>query len=1342
MSLCLNMIVKNESHLIEKTLNNLCSYIKFTYWVICDTGSSDNTVSIIKNFFLKKNIQGEIFHHTWKDFGYNRTLALSAAFNKTDYLLIFDADDSISGNLTIPNLSEDRYGLFFGTESLKYVRPILINNRKKWKFKGILHEYLEPLESVTQLIPINGDYFIISGKDGNRSKNSDKYLNDALLLKKKIDLIESGDIEDIDLLPRYTFYCANSFRDCNDISGAIFYYKKVLEHETWVQEKYISAFNIGNLYEMLKNIEDALLYWYRAITYDKERREAVVKLMSYYYNNKNWFAINCLHENIKNFEIIDISSKLFLHISDIHQNHYFNSIACANISEWMSGYYSCKHLLMRDVHTDITLYNFKCYAYNIHLDPDNKPFLDKLLILFKKYYFSRKELIEHLWNITSKNFKNVYNLDNLCQITDTNTTDIINNNSILKSKHKILLHETSNKILIYTGYMNYLWNDSTLKTSALGGSEKAVIYLSRYFPKNYKIYIAGDTLEEEIDNIKYVNHANLQSLLDTEKFHTIIVSRYISFLEKYSNYKCFQLVLCAHDTIFLNYQNSSNDTDNTLKTFIGIVDCVVCLTEWHQNILLQHHSSIKDANFKIINNGINLSDFENEELNNTAKIKNKFVWSSCSERGLDILLKLWPSILEKIPDATLDICSYNHFPSNDRDLDIKKTIDNYDSIIHHGKLQTDQLYKLLKKSEYWLYTNTFPETSCITSMEMLRSCVICIYYPNAGLVDTIGDYGIKVNTGTEIETILKLSEEDKAMFHKKGKEYSLNCSWELRAQEWSRILNLNNTKKIAIFNSFCFHYEMFGYIIEYCKINNFVLTIYTSFDNTLGWLEFYKNIFQNYQFEIKSVLNFENEREIFDIVFITTDDDYFFKEECITSKCVAVQHTYNIRRKEFLNNLCTRRFLNFSENENENENENKHYAIPSFTIFKKNEKENKIHECVNVCLLGGRELYNYDIVNRLTSDLFINLYVISRYVKFSNESVTNGNINIIKMSSIDTQILLNILKKCDYILTDVTENEDHANGQSMSGCIPLSFSTLTPLIISKKNNKLYNFKNVIEFNTDTGDKIIIEKNSISIDLLESERNEIKDRFHKYTNRILLVNKNTALIIEPRDNKNLPNLIKDFKLKLGSNWKVVFYCGKGLKDKLTQAIDSDVEIRELDVNNFTSSEYSDFMKARQLWESLYGNFVLTFQIDAYILNEPPYTIDFFTKMNKSYIGGNMEYIWGEMLREDINPEYRNFNGGLSLRKREHMLNIINTFEPEKTIPYHTKFHSCAEDVYFTIGCYKLNYLVGDTQECQHFGLHTIFKDKYFGIHKPNKNLIHTIPGLSQMYCEETNTFIID
>jgi glycosyltransferase involved in cell wall biosynthesis len=45
------MIVKDEEHVIEQTLENICSKIKLQYWVISDTGSSDNTQNIIKNFF-------------------------------------------------------------------------------------------------------------------------------------------------------------------------------------------------------------------------------------------------------------------------------------------------------------------------------------------------------------------------------------------------------------------------------------------------------------------------------------------------------------------------------------------------------------------------------------------------------------------------------------------------------------------------------------------------------------------------------------------------------------------------------------------------------------------------------------------------------------------------------------------------------------------------------------------------------------------------------------------------------------------------------------------------------------------------------------------------------------------------------------------------------------------------------------------------------------------------------------------------------------------------------------------------------------------------------------------
>ena len=101
-TICLNMIVKNESHVIESTLDNITKNIRINYWVISDTGSTDNTMEIIKNYFEKKKIPGELVQHEWKDFAHNRTMALEAAYKKSDYVFIFDADDSFHGKFVLP----------------------------------------------------------------------------------------------------------------------------------------------------------------------------------------------------------------------------------------------------------------------------------------------------------------------------------------------------------------------------------------------------------------------------------------------------------------------------------------------------------------------------------------------------------------------------------------------------------------------------------------------------------------------------------------------------------------------------------------------------------------------------------------------------------------------------------------------------------------------------------------------------------------------------------------------------------------------------------------------------------------------------------------------------------------------------------------------------------------------------------------------------------------------------------------------------------------------------------------------------------------------------------------
>ena len=77
------------------------------------------------------------------------------------------------------------------------------------------------------------------------------------------------------------------------------------------------------------------------------------------------------------------------------------------------------------------------------------------------------------------------------------------------------------------------------------------------------------------------------------------------------------------------------------------------------------------------------------------------------------------------------------------------------------KYNEKELYDLMNKSEFWIYPTNFSETSCITAMEMLKSRVICLYYPIGGLVDTINGNGIQLIRDKEVNQIINLTEDEK-----------------------------------------------------------------------------------------------------------------------------------------------------------------------------------------------------------------------------------------------------------------------------------------------------------------------------------------------------------------------------------------------------------------------------------------------------------------------------------------------------------------------------------------------------------------------------------------------------
>ena len=297
-TICLTMIVKDESHIIRDTLTKLLAKIQIDYWVICDTGSSDTTKQIITEFFAERGISGELVDSPWVNFAHNRTVAFQNAYKKSDYVFVWDADDEIIGNLELPTpLTADWYKFQFGSGTT-YVRPQLFKNTLKWKYVSVLHEYAICEEPVENPVFVPGAYHFVSGRSGNRSKDPNKYLKDATILEKAYhECIETKD----PMYNRYAFYCAGSWRDCGQHEKAIEFYKKVLGHENWSEEKYISCLNLYESYKVLGREEEGLGYLVKSHTYNSRRVEGILKLIIHYCCEKqNGIALN-YYQLIQNF---------------------------------------------------------------------------------------------------------------------------------------------------------------------------------------------------------------------------------------------------------------------------------------------------------------------------------------------------------------------------------------------------------------------------------------------------------------------------------------------------------------------------------------------------------------------------------------------------------------------------------------------------------------------------------------------------------------------------------------------------------------------------------------------------------------------------------------------------------------------------------------------------------------------------------------------------------------------------------------------------------------------------------------------------------------------------------
>ena len=345
-NICLNMIVKNETKVLERLFRSVKGYID--YYVIVDTGSSDGTQQLIKDWTREQGIEGEVHERPWVNFGVNRQQALELAVQagRSDWLLFIDADEELG--VSNPRFYEElQPGVTYDIEkhhsNIRYAVPHLVNVRdSKWRWKGPVHNYLE-LESGSAKRVVRKDVWIVyhpgQGAKSQGVTSEQKYLRDAGLLEEHLKQ-NPGD-------PRSQFYLGESYKHAGRLEQAFAAYKARTKLQGWVEEMYMAQLEVGRVAKLMNKSEGEIVTeLLQAYQLRPTRAEPLYELASYYRLQKK-YAKACLFAKAGR-DIRRPDDNLFV-AQDVYDWRLLDELAVA--AYWVGDYAearrACEEILRR-----------------------------------------------------------------------------------------------------------------------------------------------------------------------------------------------------------------------------------------------------------------------------------------------------------------------------------------------------------------------------------------------------------------------------------------------------------------------------------------------------------------------------------------------------------------------------------------------------------------------------------------------------------------------------------------------------------------------------------------------------------------------------------------------------------------------------------------------------------------------------------------------------------------------------------------------------------------------------------------------------------------------------------
>lgn len=275
-------IMKNERARLLRAAESVRAHICGI--AITDTGSTDDSPSILEDWAKIHDIPCVIGHAPFENFSQARNAGLALARSSGipyNYLLLMDMDMQLV--VQDPHWADDLHGIaydMYQTASvLSYQNRRLLSFFSKENYIGVTHEYLNV--ATAGCIPREKAYFVDHADGANRP---DKFRRDIDLFKKAL-LTDPDNV-------RTFYYLAQSYRDAGEPAEAVKWYKKRIDAGGWDEEVWSAMECMAHCYKDMGSFSDFVFSELRAYNFRPSRAESIYNLAKFWRERgENYLAV-------------------------------------------------------------------------------------------------------------------------------------------------------------------------------------------------------------------------------------------------------------------------------------------------------------------------------------------------------------------------------------------------------------------------------------------------------------------------------------------------------------------------------------------------------------------------------------------------------------------------------------------------------------------------------------------------------------------------------------------------------------------------------------------------------------------------------------------------------------------------------------------------------------------------------------------------------------------------------------------------------------------------------------------------------------------------------------------